>query len=175
MDACPLDGEWLTKGVVYEVKVIVDGAGNDMIYIGSASTTFKNRYGNHNASLRREKKQKSTKLSKHVWELKQSGVEYQRILCRAKEYSTLSKRCNLCLTEELFIMTARKETHLNSRTDQCQRQKEQSLTNLTTPMFERASLLLFSMLTREFVVFQLCCTWRRFEKDDLLEKDIHKL
>ena len=42
---------------------------------------------------------------------------------------------------------------------------------------ETASLLFFSMLTREFVLFQeiVLLSRRRFEKDDLLEEDIHKL
>ena len=140
VDVCPLNGECLTKGIVYEAKVIAKGAGNEMIYIGSTSTTFKERYNNHKASLKHEKKQSSTKLSKHVWELKRAGVNHTikwRILRRAKEYSTLSKRCDLCLTEKLFILTARKETRLNSRTDltsQCRHQKKQSLAHFAPPI-----------------------------------------
>ena len=140
VDVCPLNGECLTKGIVYEAKVIAKGAGNEMIYIGSTSTTFKERYNNHKASQKHEKKQSSTKLSKHVWELKRAGVDHTikwRILRRAKEYSTLSKRCDLCLTEKLFILKARKETRLNSRTDltsQCRHQKKQSLAHFAPPI-----------------------------------------
>ena len=42
VNVCPLKGECLMKGIVYKVK-IVEGAGNDIMYIGSTSTTFEER------------------------------------------------------------------------------------------------------------------------------------
>ena len=44
-------------------------------------------------------------------------------------------------------------------------------------LIRKSKFDVFSMLTREFFSSGklFCCTWRCFEKDDLLEEDIHKL
>ena len=115
-EACPLEGECLTKGVVYEASVTPEGGGPVMQYIGSTATTFKERHANHKASMKHESKQHHTELSKFTWQLKRKGTAHQvkwRILRRAKEYSINSKRCNLCLTEKLLIAKANKATLLN--------------------------------------------------------------
>ena len=45
----------------------------DKFYYGSCETSFKLRYNNHNQFFKDNRKIKSTKLSKAVWKLKQSG------------------------------------------------------------------------------------------------------
>ena len=53
-----------------------------------------------------------------------------RILRKAFAYSSLSKRCNLCLTEKLMILSADKTTLLNRRSElisKCRHQNKLSL------------------------------------------------
>ena len=38
---------------------------------------FKERYNNHIATFRNKSKQKSTELSKHIWELKGNTIQHQ--------------------------------------------------------------------------------------------------
>ena len=61
-----------------------------------------------------------TELSKHIWKLKGDGSPYTltwTIKKRAQPYSPRTKRCNLCLWEKFFIITADKNTTLNARTE----------------------------------------------------------
>ena len=140
VETCPLKGECLSKGVVYEAKVSPEGARRAMVYVGSTATTFKERSENHKTTLKHENKARHTRLSKHAWELKRSSIEHKiewRILHRAKEYSSLTKRCNLCLAEKLAIMTADKRTRLNVRSEissQCRHVRKHSLANFEPPI-----------------------------------------
>ena len=49
-----------------------------------------------------------TELSEHIWQLKGNEQRFTikwKILAKAKPYSNLTKRCNLCTTEKHFIIT----------------------------------------------------------------------
>ena len=68
-------------------------------YIGLTATQFKARYRNHLMSFRHEKRRNETELSKHLWQLKKANKEFNitwKILVKAKSYTNLTKRCNLC-------------------------------------------------------------------------------
>ena len=101
--------------------------------IGSTETSFKQRLANHQTSFRHERYENSTELSKHIWKLKREGKAFRiswRILRKASAYSSLSKRCNLCLTEKLMILSADKTTLLNRRSElisKCRHQNKLSL------------------------------------------------
>ena len=46
-----------------------------------------------------------TELSKHIWELKRSGIQYQiswHIVSRARLYNSCTMKCDLFLTEKLI-------------------------------------------------------------------------
>ena len=119
-DRCPLNGECLTNSIVYEATVDTDNTPAPKIYIGSTETPFKQRLANHLMSFRHERYENSTELLKHVWKLKREGETFHiswRILRRASAYSSLSKRCNLCLTEKLMILHADKSTLLDKRSE----------------------------------------------------------
>ena len=48
----------------------------------------------------------NTELSKFIWNLKDNEKAYKikwSIAAQARAYSSESKRCNLCLSEKLFI------------------------------------------------------------------------
>ena len=77
------------------------------------------RYTNHKASFNKRAKSNQTELSKHIWKLKDDGSPYTltwTIKKRAQPYSPRTKRCNLCLWEKFFIITADKNTTLNTCT-----------------------------------------------------------
>ena len=65
-------------------------------------------------------KQNYTELSKHIWNLKQKNIVYSikwKILKRAKSYSNVSKRCNLCLWEKYFIICKPNMATLNRQNE----------------------------------------------------------
>ena len=70
-----------------------------------AETSFK-RLTNHQTSFRHERYENSTEISKHAWKLKTFRISWC-ILRRASTYSSLSKRCNLCLTHKATLLNKR--------------------------------------------------------------------
>ena len=115
---CPLPGKCTIQNVIYEAKVKTPN--EEKTYIGLTATSFKARYTNHKASFNNRAKSNQTELSKHIWKLKDDGSPYTltwTIKKRAQPYSPRTKRCNLCLWEKFFIITADKNTTLNTRTE----------------------------------------------------------
>ena len=76
-----------------------------------------------------------TELSKYIWSLKREGKIFRvnwDVLRKAPSYSNLSKRCDLCLTEKLMIISADKSTLLNKRSElisKCRHQNKFYLSN----------------------------------------------
>ena len=105
------------------------------IYIGSTETPFKQWLTNHLMSFKDEKYENRMELSKYIWKLKREGETFHiswSILRRASAYSSLSKRCNLCLMENLIILSADKSTLLNKRSElvsKCHHHNKFSLPN----------------------------------------------
>ena len=134
-ERCPLNGHCLTNRIVYKATVQMDGNRVPKIYIGSTETPFKHRYANHLTSFRHEKYGNRTELSKYIWDLKRESKTFRvswDILRKAPAYSNLSKRCDLCLTEKLMIISANKSTLLNKRSElisKCRHQNKFYLSN----------------------------------------------
>jgi len=102
---CPLNGGCRAKNVIYQAEV--RSPTSTETYVGLTSNEFKTRLSNHKSTFRHEGKRLATELSKHVWDLKDQNKEFEikwKILCRAKAYSNVSKRCNLCTAEKFFII-----------------------------------------------------------------------
>ena len=113
---CPLQGHCLATNIVYQA--VVSTQDKAMTYIGLTEPPFKTRYGNHLYSFRNENRKTSTELSKYIWELKESKTPYNiawSIVKHATPYTNVSKRCDLCTTEKLIILTADKRSLLNKR------------------------------------------------------------
>ena len=75
-------------------------------YIGLSDTTFKERYNNHKRDFLNRRYEISTKLSKYIWSLQESGIEFivhWKILSHLKG---MTKRdyCSLCLTAKLWLL-----------------------------------------------------------------------
>ena len=115
---CPMDNTCLTDNLVYQATVTTSQSSET--YIGLTETSFKTRYRNHTLSFRHNKYRNQTELSKYVWGLKDARINYQitwKVLKRAQPYNSLSRRCNLCLTEKHFIIHRPSMCTLNSRKD----------------------------------------------------------
>ena len=116
-DECPLEGNCLFKGIVYQARVTSEI--KTETYVGFTATEFKARFRNHQVSFNNEKRKNDTELSKHIWQLKskQQHTIKWKILAKAKPYSNLTKRCNLCTTEKHFIITKPELATLNKRNE----------------------------------------------------------
>ena len=80
-----------------EAEVVTDT--DTQTYVGLASTTFKLRYGNHKESFKNEGSKSKSTLSKHIWGLKNKGVNYEtkfKIIGRAQPFSTRKVLCDTC-------------------------------------------------------------------------------
>ena len=75
-DKCPLDGKCQTDCIVYKAVVTNNTTGASREYIGLTEPPFKQRYANHLTSIRHEKYENSTELSKYVWELKRRQEDF---------------------------------------------------------------------------------------------------
>lgn len=117
-EECPLNGECLVSEVVYQATVNTQDTKET--YIGLTATQFKARYSNHQMSFRHEKRRNETELSKHLWKLKEDNKDFTvtwKILAKAKPYTNLTKRCNLCTTEKFFLITKPHMATLNKRNE----------------------------------------------------------
>ena len=134
-EQCPLNGRCLTSRIVYKATVETSNTRAPKVYIGSTETPFKQRYANHLMSFRYERYRNQTELSKYIWGLKRDGKTFRvrwDVLRRAPAYSCLSKRCDLCLTEKLMILSADRSTLLNKRSElvsKCRHQNKFCLSN----------------------------------------------
>lgn len=132
---CPLDGNCLTPGVIYQATVTRQDNHKDETYIGLMEGPFKTRFNAHICSFRNEHQRSATTLSQYIWSLIDKKVQYStkwKILARAKSYSTSSKRCNLCLTEKYFIISKPAMSSLNNRNElvsSCRHKRKHLLCN----------------------------------------------
>ena len=110
----------MSSNIVYSSKVVT--ATESREYIGSTSTDFKTRLGNHKSDLTAPSRiDKGTTLSKYIKSLNESNIPYDQswsIEGRAQSYKPEIGYCNLCLVEKYFILKFFKEKNLvNRRTE----------------------------------------------------------
>ena len=107
----------MQSSIIY--KVAVKTTNKEIHYIGQAGNTFKERYNNHQSSMRLRKLENSTALSKCIWNLVDNGTEFKLSWSRiaaAPTYKPSTGRCNLCNLEKTLILFSREEL-LNSRNE----------------------------------------------------------
>ena len=117
-DQCPLDNKCLTSSIIYNAQVTTNSATKN--YIGLTEGTFKQRFSQHKATFKHRKYTNSTELSKYIWKLRDNNQDFNikwTIISRARPYNNISKRCDLCLTEKLMIITANPDRILNKRSE----------------------------------------------------------
>ena len=129
---CPLEGKCLQTNVIYQA--IVDTDRSIETYVGLA-TNFKERYRNHKTSFRHQNRRNETELSKHVWNLKDANKTFKikwKIIKKCQPYSSVSKKCNLCLAEKYIIICKNHLCSLNKRNElasPCRHRNKYSLRN----------------------------------------------
>ena len=131
---CPLDGHCNihpdgrpVKEVVYGAKVIACDDNHVPLpapapetYGGSTAAAFKTRWYAHNGDFRKPEKKTATRLSSHVWDLKDQNLNYKilwKILAFAKSFASTKQICRLCLTEVYWILNHPEDTTLNKRNE----------------------------------------------------------
>ena len=70
IETCPLDGQCLNSGIIYQAAVTRQGNKREENYTGLTDNTFKTRYNAHTSSFRNENKRYATTLSKFIWSLR---------------------------------------------------------------------------------------------------------
>ena len=120
-NSCQLNGQCRTTNVVYQCEVTAPNIPRK-IYIGVTEGEWKSRYSSHKQSFTHKKYSNNTSLSTYIWELKDkhniTPTLSWSILKRAKAYSNITKRCQLCLQEKLAIITYPKpEELLNKKSE----------------------------------------------------------
>ena len=59
-------------------------------------------------------------LSKYIWSLKDTKTEFAvtwKVMARARPYSNVTKRCNLCIAEKFYIICKPGAGTLNKRNE----------------------------------------------------------
>ena len=117
--ACPVGNACLKSAVIYKASVTSTEGVKE--YVGLAETTFKARFTNHKSDLTHKEKgtTKGTTLSKHVWSLKSAATPHTikwEICKQTQPYKCGSRRCDLCVSEKLEILTSKSKL-LNKRSE----------------------------------------------------------
>ena len=117
---CPVGGNCLESEVIYQAEVKRADSGEVSTYIGLTQDTFEKRHNQHMSDFRLIQYRHKTRLSAHIWDLKEKGVNFDlswRIVAKAKAYSPGSRSCNLCNSEKIFILFRPQLASLNSRNE----------------------------------------------------------
>ena len=117
-DQCPLEGNCQARSIAY--KATVNNGEGTKQYIGFTENTIEQRYSSYLQSMRHEKYESSTELSKYVWRSKRSSKDtdikwsiHKRVPANFKS----TKKCKLCLSEKLAIVSAERTTGLIKRSE----------------------------------------------------------
>ena len=124
VQSCPVNGECLRKDVVYKAEVDVPSKQHlNKSYVGLTSTTFKERWRNHQTTANNRNSEQKTTLSTYIWSLKDQGLQPTTsfsLMRNAAKYTIERDDCNLCTQEKLTILEESKRlgrTLLNSRNE----------------------------------------------------------
>ena len=116
---CPLPGDCMARGVVYGAEVTNTITGEKETYTGLTEGTMRDRISKHEGNFR-HRHQPGTRLSSHVWKLKDQGAPFTitwRILSRASSFNPTLGMCRLCLKEKYMIMFSPTTASLNKRSE----------------------------------------------------------
>ena len=105
--SCPMGNKCLTPKVIYKAEVSNDLNDEVKVYIGLSETPFKERFRNHTKSFNNKRYVNETVLSKYIWELKDTNVNYSVnwSILKGIKGKLNSISCTLCLMEKLFIIS----------------------------------------------------------------------
>ena len=116
---CPLPGSCNQDGVVYQATVN-NSVGNKKHYVGLAKK-IKNRWRKHKDSMLKKNPENSTTLSTYFWKETEEGrnpkVEWKILESNIPTFSSVTKKCRLCLREKFTIAFKPELATLNSRNE----------------------------------------------------------
>ena len=116
--SCPLNGKCFRQCMVCKAEVTTNITYKE--YYGTLEGESKSRCNNHAQSFRHLSHINDTELSKFLWALKANGTYYHlkwSIKSYASQYKCSTRRCDLCLSEKMFITFADPKVILNKRTE----------------------------------------------------------
>ena len=103
---CPLNGNCLSVNTIYNGKISSDLPNyGEKNYAGMSEPIWKLRLGNHTYSFNHREAAKC-EIAKEVWRIKDQGGDYNiewSIIGHAPAYNPVSKKCNLCTAEKVYI------------------------------------------------------------------------
>ena len=123
------------QGVVNLQPLAWDWVAYTVRYFRNRITSRWARYSNHLTTLRHDRYENSTELSKHVWSMKRDNRQYVidwKIRDTATSFDNTSKRCGLCTTEKYHILETDARTRLNKRNEivsKCRHESKYVLSN----------------------------------------------
>ena len=135
-NTCPVQGRCLTDNIVYRATVTETVSGKKETYTGLTGNRFKERYNGHNTDMRNSKDKNKTKLSGHVWGLKDANANFEiewDFIEKATPFNPVTGKCRLCLKEKYHIMYNRENSTLNKRQEifnTCRHRKQKLLLNV---------------------------------------------
>ena len=103
--------------MVYTAEVTDSTTGKKETYTGLTDGKIRDRIAKHEGNCR-HRHQTGTRLSSHIWHLKDQGHSYTtswKILTRASTFNPSSGMCRLCMLEKYHIMFSPATASLNQR------------------------------------------------------------
>ena len=119
-EECPLQGQCLTRSIVYQATVTRADNNRTESYVGITANDFKQRFNNHTSNFTNRDQWKTTALSKYIWSLRDQNIQYSvkwRILKRRRAYTSATKKCYLCMYEKFIILCKPHLATLNKRNE----------------------------------------------------------
>jgi hypothetical protein len=118
VNRCPVQGKCQQAGVVYKASVTDNSTGQVDTYIGMTGRTFKERWNEHKHDIKSVSGKEKTKLSIHVWDIKDKGATHDiswELIDKGNTYNPTNKKCLVCLKEKYHIMYSEDPHPLNKR------------------------------------------------------------
>lgn len=115
---CPMPGKCATDKLVY--RATIETASTTETYVGMTADQFKDRWSIHDGDFRYPERRGATELSSYIWDLKDQNIPYSitwDIVKRAKPFSPVTRKCDLCLAEKLEIVYNQASASLNKRNE----------------------------------------------------------
>ena len=118
-DLCPVDGNCLSKSVIYQAVVTREDGVVDS-YVGLTENSFKDRWTKHKSSFKTRNPKNASGLSRYIWNLEDQKIGYSmkwNIISRAKPFNPASGVCRLCIREKFFIIFQPNMATINARNE----------------------------------------------------------
>ena len=105
LNTCPVDGKCLMGPVLYWADVTANNKTEH--YTGIAGNHLKERVSKHFSNIDHSEQRDDTTLSQHIWNLKDSNIDYilkWNLVEEAPIFNHTTGKCRLCNREKWYIM-----------------------------------------------------------------------